>query len=1036
MNVDISPDGKTIVFDLLGNIYALPAGGGAARPLRQTQSWDTNPRYSHDGSEIWFVSDIDGGMRSLWAMPAAGGEARQIASFPDRDIVSFVTPTDRIGTIIERKGEGRLPPRDALWVKSADALTPVVGYEATDQATGVVAFPRSSDILFAQSEPFSGKSAYSTFNIFRFDTATGAKRMLVGDGFSPHLSPDGSILAFYRGEHANLWVRDLATGSERMLRPKMGLPRLYARTGWHIQSARGIMPSFAFDPSGRSIILSSEGKLKRIDIVSGTASPIPFVAPVKKYLAPPARPSATIGATFDARQLLSMSSDRGMERISFSAAGRIWLANLRTGAAREIAPGGITRDFLPSISPDGRSIAFVRLDTPHAELRLWRTGDILQNSPLLATAAFFSRPSWSPDGKRLAFVRMNRRSCADLSALPQLAIAECRMLAPRMFVGLQDIVELNIENGSERILRSAIIPSPESLPSFATGGSIAYSFDGRHLFLTEPSASNQRDLVITTLDLANGSQAVQVTIGGASGVRLAIPSPDGRRVAVATDDEMWVLDTEGVDSSQPMSLREPTRRMQRIGLAGYSAIWTDSASLVWPVGSHVFRWKQGTREGVQISRVRASVRNAAASGMLAFVNATIIPMDSDRVIEKGTILVDGSRIVAVGPTGEIDVPLNAEIIDVTGKTILPGFIDTHAHPRTSTCCRWGRPTDQHKPYLASLAWGVTTIFDPLASNSAVTFSKAEMIAAGGMVGPRVFSAGNAIFGNQANFESEALSREGSAAICGIVRQRALNGALMVKSYQIGQRQWRQRLVECALSESVGATTEGGGDLYGQLTHYMDGHSATEHNLIEPLIYDDIVQFIGRSGTFYTPVTPGLLGGQESARYFGTRGATPEDPRVRSFLPETYYSYVRVGGYIPEHLQAIYDVSRSARKIIRAGGKIALGSHGQFDGIGLHQDMWMLQLGGIEPFDLLRASTIWGAEKLGLSRDIGTIEPEKLADLVVLDCNPLGDIRCSSKVRYVLKSGVAYDAETLSLVGVRNGDNRARTNHLSFERQAE
>src|SRR3970040_342393 len=111
-----------------------------------------------------------------------------------------------------------------------------------------------------------------------------------------------------------------------------------------------------------------------------------------------------------------------------------------------------------------------------------------------------------------------------------------------------------------------------------------------------------------------------------------------------------------------------------------------------------------------------------------------------------------------------------------------------------------------------------------------------------------------------------------------------------------------------------------------------------------------------------------------------------------------------------------DVSRAVKAYGDKGGRVQLGAHGQLHGQGAHWELWMLQQGGLSNHEALKAATINGAQYLGLDGDIGSIASGKLADLLVLDRNPLVNIRNSTSIRYVMINGRIFDAETMAQTG--------------------
>jgi imidazolonepropionase-like amidohydrolase len=386
--------------------------------------------------------------------------------------------------------------------------------------------------------------------------------------------------------------------------------------------------------------------------------------------------------------------------------------------------------------------------------------------------------------------------------------------------------------------------------------------------------------------------------------------------------------------------------------------------------------------------------------------ARIVTMHGDDVIEKGDVVVTDNRVAAGGATGTVKRPSGARVIDVAGTTIIPGFVDVHSHtwpPR-------GVHQSQVWQYLANLAYGVTTMRDPQTSTDDV-FAYSDLVETGDILGPRVLATGPGVFSGSGLDDKDA-----TAAF--IKRYKEAYKTDTIKQYLAGDRIVRQWVILAARQYHLMPTTEGALDLKLDLSQMIDGFTGSEHSLpIQPL-YKDVTQFVARTHTFYTPTTLVAYGAPWSENhYFETTVNLHDDPKMRRFIPHELYDTMvrrRAQWFLPEEY-GHKGIAKGVADIVHAGGRAGLGSHGQFQGMGAHWEIWNLQSGGLTPHEALRVATRYGAEALGLTKDVGSVESGKLADLIVLDKNPLTDIRNTLSIRYVMKNGELFEGDTLDTI---------------------
>jgi imidazolonepropionase-like amidohydrolase len=360
----------------------------------------------------------------------------------------------------------------------------------------------------------------------------------------------------------------------------------------------------------------------------------------------------------------------------------------------------------------------------------------------------------------------------------------------------------------------------------------------------------------------------------------------------------------------------------------------------------------------------------------------------------------------------VRVPREAQVIDCSGKTIMPGIIDVHGHLGNF---RFGISPQQQWEYFANLAYGVTTAHDP-SSNSEMIFSQAEMIRAGHMVGPRLFSTGNILYGADGDFKAIINSVEDARSA---IRRTAAYGAFSVKSYNQPRREQRQQVLQAARELGVVVVPEGGSFFFHNLSMVADGHTGIEHNLPVAPLYDDVVRFWAQTRTHNTPTLIVNYGGLNGEYYWYQHTNVWEKTRLLRFTPRAIIdsrSRHRTMAPEEEYRNGHILTSQSCKKLQDAGVNINLGAHGQLQGLGAHWELWMLQQGGMTNLQALRSATLNGAAYLGMDKEIGSIEAGKLADLLVLDKNPLQDIRNTESIRYTMVNGRLYDAENMNEVG--------------------
>jgi imidazolonepropionase-like amidohydrolase/Tol biopolymer transport system component len=1009
MSLDVSPDGTTIVFDLLGDLYTMPIGGGEAKSLTSGVAWDMQPTFSPDGRFIAFTSDRGGG-DNIWVMGSDGASEPRAVTTEEFRLLNSPAWSPDGAFIAARKHftKQRSLGSGEMWLYHVSGGEGLQMTEKPNDQKDVgepVFSPDGTWLYYSQDvtpgpvfdynkDPHAG--IYAIKRLHREEGRTETVLSGPGGACRPTPSPNGKQLAYVRrlGLKTALMVHDLDSGQERPV--FTDLDRDMQET-WAIH---GVYPAFDWTPDNKSIVVWAGGKIRRITLATAAATTIPFHVADERKVAEALRfPVEVHPKTFRSKMLRWVEVSPRGDLAVFSALGKLYLKDLSSGKVRRVTRDEDRLEFYPSFSRDGRSLVFVAWDD--AKLASVQVVSVTGGRSRAVTSepGHYLEPAFSPDGKQIVYRKARGGGIVSprWSRDPGIYVVAARGTATPVLV-TREGSEPHFGAASDRVF----------FTKYEGGGG-------------EDSDGKQ---VLASIELTGARERSHASSEMAQRFRV---SPDGQWIAWQEHFNAHIAplpQTGRAIELSPKSKGLPVATVSRD--TGAYLHWSgDSKTLHWSVGPQLFSRKlldafafvegapeklpEPATEGLDIG---FTVDSDLPKGTIALVGARIVTMKGDEVVDDGVIVVEGNRIATVGPRGSVKIPAGAKVIDVAGKTIFPGLIDVHAHGAQGED---GIVPQHNWLHYATLAFGVTTVHDPSNDTSEI-FTAAEMARAGELVSPRIFSTGTILYGAKASFTAKIDSLEDAR---GHLRRMKAVGAFSVKSYNQPRRNQRQQVVAAARELGMMVVPEGGSLFQHNMTMVVDGHTGVEHAIPVANGYADVHQLWGGTAVGYTPTTVVGYGGIWGENYWYAHTNVFDHPRLTTFVPPSRIdARARRRPLASKGDWNHFRVARLAKQLNDAGVKVNLGAHGQREGLAAHWELWMFVQGGMTPHEALRAGTLNGAFYLGLDGDLGSLEPGKLADLVVVDGDVLADIRRSEDVRFTMINGRLFDAATMDEVAPR------------------
>jgi imidazolonepropionase-like amidohydrolase/Tol biopolymer transport system component len=963
---DLSPDGHWIIFDLLGQLWRIPAEGGEAVPLTDAvadQAEDLDPVVSPDGRWIVFQSDRPGG-RGLWLMPADGGSPRQL-SHTDTPRHSYVTPSwSPDGTALSFFRAGRL----LIHHPAYDTTTAVELREPPAGRLQHAAWLADGRILlhFFQAPEWVRRTGIPDGVLWAVDPATGEGEEVRGAGSplrAPVPSPDGRRIAYFAPDEdgqAQLWAWDLGPGPARQLTRQADVLPFRAR----------------WTPDGREVVYSAAGRLWSVGAASDTARPIPFTARLRFDRAEPPLPALRFPGPGDevrARGHMGFDLSAEGDRVAMIALGRLWVWAIG-GEPEPVTRVPPTAEW-PSWSPDGSSVAWSagRAGAEDLYITDLGTGQTRQRTRLAGRA---ERPVYSPDGERIAFFYRPGMADPDLTDVTDLSGRYAVIPASGELV--TDASQVHVTATGEAVsgwgLRlSGWYDEGQERPTWSPDGAALLAPAGTFGPLIVPLHDDPVPLQLhghpTFLNWAADSSVVYVE-----------------------GNQLWRGFLPGEGAREPVLLAEKA--------ALYPRVARDGTILYMRPDGYRLRRPDGGTEALGWP-LRYRVPDAPP---VLVRGATLIDGTGAHPRGPVDILIEDGRIRRIESPGRIRPGQGMEVIAGEGRFVVPGLIDLHQHG-------WD---EDDLVYAGSLYHGVTTIREmggPIARNAAV----GEAAEAGAQPGPRVILGGFQLYpGAETGVTTAGYQRlrddeEGLRA----VELAAAFGASYIKMRLPHSGPAAANLVRLARGRGLRI----GGHCAHHLPLIAAGIEQVEHltacdarSGVRPR--QDLLQLYREAGVRLVP-TVVVASGRTRIRTGGA--ALRDDPGIRSFIPplsQRVWARAADTDVTAENLRYLEDLQGLVRAFHAGGVPVATGTDVPFLPGALHFELEELVASGLTPLEAITAATYTAARVLGAEEEIGSIKVGKWADLLLLDADPFEDIRNTRRIRKVIQSGRVVDREAL------------------------
>jgi imidazolonepropionase-like amidohydrolase/Tol biopolymer transport system component len=949
-DVAVSPDGATVIFGMLGHLFRVPVTGGAAEQLTFGPNYDKEPVFSPDGAEIAFVSDRDGAESNIYVLTLRSGKLVQLTHEAWADIPTF-SPDGRdifYGRHVPAT-RASFPVRNAERVICRISLSGGAIETVTDQ-------PRHLGSIFFLPD---GRPAWTSAEM---DSASGDYATHIQALSAPGvthtlLSVSGIADWAVAPVGGNTLYIHRVTGSayEEWVPPAtedvLALP-LNGGPPKAVLPAEGL-GRFSVTANGEHLVLGDRGRLFVVTLPNGSETPIDFHAEVKlTVLGRALPPNGVVPVEGDVRAVQTPRLSPDGHTLIFGAAGFLWRQTLGGGRAERLTPGDVLESS-PAFSPDGHTLAYVASDRGTDSIELLDLNQ--RKTRTLHTGAGLGSLAFSHDGHRL-LATINRN-----------------------FVD-ESVVMIDLASTAVTTLFPVSLWSPR--PSFAVDDrSILYSSD----------SSGVGNLYRVPLTSGAAPEAVTRFANFISDAQL---TSDGRTLVFRRNRSIFAVPVtaEGADESK-------VRKLSAEGGESFS-LTSDGADVVYAVGPRV--WVQSLAGSRKHELTVDLVMPSAVPPTTLLTHVRLLNFAVGGFGDETSVLIQDGRILRVGSDAIRDAPPGTSVIDAQGRYAIPGLIDFHAH------------TGDANPN-ALIGYGITSVRDTGYNLDQLTALRDRSEHTGTAV-PRYFFAGELFEGERPYWGDRGsllITNERDAR--DYVRRFKALGVDFIKVYPSLSWQLHREVSEEALRQ--GLAVVGHGTSVEEITRSVIlGFYSLEHTNLTGPLYDDVLDMLAASGAHWDPTLACMGADSLLVR------DSPEELTAARFLgltPSSYLQFAALDAYAGVSTPTLRGVLAaqmdSIRRAAQRGVKLHAGTDAPnpqcFFGSSLHWELQRFVEAGLAPLEVLRIASLDAAKELG-REDLGSLEAGKAADLVLLDRDPLVDIRNTRSIWRVIRGGWVFDPDRL------------------------